>query len=119
MDTGSHAWRPFVVLPTIEQPWSTIPATAPAMSTNIIVKGLSARQRRMAASSSLDTASPSPLWDFYACALLDDNDDGSGGEDTEDELETQDWILFQRQRAQVRLANACQCEARIMYATKH
>lgn len=89
------------------------------MSTTVSAKGLSPLQQRVAASSSPSTAPANPLWDFYACGLVDENDDGSGGEDTEDELETQDWILFQRQRAQVRLANACQREARVMRATKH
>ncbi|KAG7379212.1 hypothetical protein PHYPSEUDO_008886 [Phytophthora pseudosyringae] len=84
-------------------------------------KGPSAPQRRVAAaaSSSRCSASANPLWDFYSCGLVDENDDCSDGEDTEDELETQDWILFQRQRAQARLANACQREARIMRAAKH
>ncbi|KAH7491983.1 hypothetical protein PRIC1_002546 [Phytophthora ramorum] len=85
-------------------------------------KGLSALQQRVAASSATadqGAAPRNPLWDFYACGLVDENDDGSAGEDTEDELETQDWILFQRQRAQARLANACQREARVVHATKH
>uniref|UniRef100_A0AAV1UL75 Uncharacterized protein n=1 Tax=Peronospora matthiolae TaxID=2874970 RepID=A0AAV1UL75_9STRA len=89
------------------------------MSTTVSVEGLSALQRRVAASSSPGTAPVNPLWDFYACGLVDENDDGSGGEDTEDELETEAWILFQRQRAQTRLANACQHEARVMRAAKH
>jgi hypothetical protein len=84
------------------------------MSTTVSAKGLDALQRRV------DPSQPAnPLWDFYACGLVDENDDPSDGEDTEDELETQDWILFQRQRAQARLANACQREARVLRATKH
>eukprot|EP00644_Phytophthora_capsici_P001038 jgi/Phyca11/535917/estExt2_fgenesh1_pg.C_PHYCAscaffold_430071 len=67
----------------------------------------------------LCSAPANPLWDFYACGLVDENDDCSEGEDTEDELETQDWILFQRQRAQARLANACQREAHVLRAAKH
>ncbi|ETK76557.1 hypothetical protein F441_17388 [Phytophthora nicotianae CJ01A1] len=84
-------------------------------------KGLSALQRRVAAaeSSSQCSAPANPLWDFYACGLVDENDECSDGEDTEDERETQDWIQFQRQRAQARLANACQREARVMRTAKH
>ncbi|KAK1930589.1 hypothetical protein P3T76_013911 [Phytophthora citrophthora] len=81
-------------------------------------QGLNALQRRVATSSQC-TAPANPLWDFYACGLVDENDDCSDGEDTEDELETQDWILFQRQRAQARLANACQREAHVLRAAKH
>ncbi|CAH0487208.1 unnamed protein product [Peronospora farinosa] len=89
------------------------------MSTTVSAKGLSPLQCRVTASvNSGDMAPANPLWDFYASGLVDENDDGSGGEDTEDELETQDWILFQRQRAQARLANACQREARVVHATK-
>ncbi|RMX65500.1 hypothetical protein DD238_003645 [Peronospora effusa] len=89
------------------------------MSTTVSAKGLSPLQRHVTASvNSGDMAPANPLWDFYASGLVDENDDGSGGEDTEDELETQDWILFQRQRAQARLANACQREARVVHATK-
>ncbi|CAI5736072.1 unnamed protein product [Peronospora destructor] len=89
------------------------------MSTTVNAKGLSPLQRRVAVSVSPgDMAPANPLWDFYASGLVDENDDGSGGEDTEDELETQDWILFQRQRAQARLANACQRKARVVDAAK-
>ncbi|RLN59297.1 hypothetical protein BBJ29_008090 [Phytophthora kernoviae] len=83
------------------------------------VKGLTALQRGAATTSNQCEAPTNPLWDFYASGLVDENDNGSGGEDTEDELETQDWILFQRQRAQARLANACQREARTMRAAKN
>lgn len=90
---------------------------------NASASGLSALQRRVATTSSSSTqcaaAPANPFWDFYASGLVDDNDDGSDGEDTEDELETQDWILFQRQRAQARLANAYQREARTLRAAKH
>ena len=89
------------------------------MSTTVSAKGLSPVQRRVATSVGRgDMAPTNPLWDFYACGLVDESDDGSASEDTEDELETQDWILFQRQRAQARLANACQREARVVHATK-
>ncbi|CAI5733466.1 unnamed protein product [Hyaloperonospora brassicae] len=92
------------------------------MSTTVSLEASSALQRRVAAaaSSSPGTTAPrNPLWDFYACGLVDETDEGSGGEDTEDELETQAWLLFQRQRAQARLASACQREARVMRAAKH
>ncbi|EGZ26384.1 hypothetical protein PHYSODRAFT_345158 [Phytophthora sojae] len=92
----------------------------PAMSTTVsAAKGPNALQRRVAESASQSTAPANPLWDFYACGLVDENDDCSEGEDTEDELETQDYILFQRQRAQARLANAHQREARVLRAAKH
>ncbi|KAE9021362.1 hypothetical protein PR003_g13032 [Phytophthora rubi] len=87
------------------------------MSTTVSTKGPNALQRRTADSASQSAANP--LWDFYACGLVNENEDCSEGEDTEDELETQDYILFQRQRAQARLANACQREARVMRAAKH
>ncbi|KAF1785133.1 hypothetical protein GQ600_20819 [Phytophthora cactorum] len=106
----------------LERPRSTIPAVYPAMSTTVsAAKGLNALQRHVAAaeSSSQCSAPANPLWDFYACGLVDENDECSDGEDTEDELETQDWIQFQRQRAQARLANACQREARVMRTAKH
>lgn len=54
-----------------------------------------------------------PLWDFYACGLDQDE-----GEDTEDELETQDWIRFERRRAQLRLAEACRREAQLGLCNK-
>ncbi|CAH0520845.1 unnamed protein product [Peronospora belbahrii] len=65
-----------------------------------------------------NTAFTNPLWDFYTSGLVDEDNEDSGDEDTEDELETQDWILFQRQRAQARLANACQREAYVVHTTK-
>ncbi|KAE8891161.1 hypothetical protein PF005_g25474 [Phytophthora fragariae] len=74
------------------------------MSTTVSTKGPNALQRRTADSASQSAANP--LWDFYACGLVNENEDCSEGEDTEDELETQDYILFQRQRAQARLASA-------------
>uniref|UniRef100_K3WZ61 Uncharacterized protein n=1 Tax=Globisporangium ultimum (strain ATCC 200006 / CBS 805.95 / DAOM BR144) TaxID=431595 RepID=K3WZ61_GLOUD len=56
-----------------------------------------------------------PLYAFYASGL-----DGSSGdeEDTEDELETQDWIRFQRARAQSRLNESCQREQHLHLAAK-
>ncbi|KAG6623204.1 uncharacterized protein IUM83_06467 [Phytophthora cinnamomi] len=89
------------------------------MSTTVRAKGVNALQRRVAEPAGQSATPANPLWDFYACGLVDENDDCSEGEDTEDELETQDYILFQRQRAQARLANACQREARVMRAAKH
>ncbi|POM62228.1 hypothetical protein PHPALM_28646 [Phytophthora palmivora] len=86
------------------------------MSTTVSATGLNALQR--VAASSQESAPVNPMWDFYACGLVNENDDGSEGEDTEDELETQDWILFQRQRAQARLANACHREG-VIRAAKH
>ncbi|RLN80756.1 hypothetical protein BBJ28_00010242 [Nothophytophthora sp. Chile5] len=97
-------------------------ATSAIMSSTISAKGPSVPLRRVASSSNRATAPDSPasrLWDFYACGLVDENDDGNESEDTEDELETQDWIQFQRQRAQARLADACQRESHAMRATKN
>ncbi|KAF1316491.1 hypothetical protein FI667_g15344, partial [Globisporangium splendens] len=56
-----------------------------------------------------------PLYAFYASGL-----DGTSGdeEDTEDELETQDWIRFQRARAQSRLNESCQREQHLHHAAK-
>ncbi|CAH0476705.1 unnamed protein product [Peronospora belbahrii] len=88
------------------------------MSRTVSAKGRSPLQRLVMASSSPNTASTNPLWDFYTSGLVDEDNEDSGDEDTEDELETQDWILFQRQRAQARLANACQREAYVVHTTK-
>lgn len=46
-------------------------------------------------------------WAFYECGFVCDEEDGDvDDEDSEDELETQDWIRFQRQRTLQRL-QAC------------
>ncbi|TDH73481.1 hypothetical protein CCR75_008616 [Bremia lactucae] len=65
------------------------------------------------------SAASKPLWEFYACGLVDENDEFSNEEDTEDELETQDWIQFQRQRTYARLATTSQIEARIARSAQH
>lgn len=54
-----------------------------------------------------DTAA---AWAFYESGLVQDTTDGGANddEDTEDELETADWIRFQRARAQSRLRAARQ-----------
>ncbi|KAL7686528.1 hypothetical protein Plhal304r1_c026g0087271 [Plasmopara halstedii] len=81
---------------------------------------VTALQRRVAeAKSATQCPAPAnPLWDFYSCGLVDESDDCSNGEDTEDELETQEWIQFQRQRAQARLASASQREGRDTRSTE-
>lgn len=90
------------------------------MSTTVTTANeVSASQRRVATVEPT-TQCPTPtdlLWDFYACGLVDENDDYSNEEDTEDEQETQDWIQFQRQRAQARLANASRREVRVVRST--
>lgn len=73
-----------------------------------------AGRARPQASAAAEDSARDPLWDFYACALEPDE-----GEDTEDELETQDWIRFERRRAQQRLAEACRREARLGLVRTH
>jgi hypothetical protein len=76
--------------------------------------GADEAEGRPQASAAAEAPARDPLWDFYACALEPDE-----GEDTEDELETQDWIRFERRRAQLRLAEACRREARLGLARAH
>lgn len=62
-------------------------------------------------------AAADPLYAFYACGFVQD-EPSDEEEDTEDELETQSWIRFQRARAQSRLNESCQRERHLQLATK-
>lgn len=51
-----------------------------------------------------------PLWDFYVCGLPAEDE---ADEDTDDEMEAQDWSRFERRRALQRLAIARAREAQL------